>query len=193
MRLTNDTLRNVTGRRQRFLLLLRAGSIGAALVLTTLSATGLATDPPDGADSQGHHLPGAATVAAIHRWLQVGKASWYGLKFQGRKTATGEVFDMNDLTCAHRSLPLGSWVRVTNLRNRKSVVVRVNDRGPMSSGRIVDLSYAAAHAVGINGVAQVKIEPAVSPSPVTRPLIAQVRMPPSLIDLPIQQLPMRLN
>ncbi len=61
---------------------------------------------------------------------------------------------MNSLTCAHRDLPLGSWVRVTNLRNRRSIFVRVNDRGPMPTDRIIDLSYAAAQAVGIKGLAR---------------------------------------
>jgi rare lipoprotein A len=93
-----------------------------------------------------------------HHWYEIGKASWYGLHFQGRKTANGEAFDMNALTCAHRQLPLGSWVRVTNLKNRKSVFVRVNDRGPMPQDRIVDLSYAAARAVGLAGLGKVKLE-----------------------------------
>ena len=93
-----------------------------------------------------------------HHWFQIGKASWYGDKFQGRKTATGERFDMNALTCAHRTLPLGSWIRVTNLRNRRSAFVRVNDRGPGTVDRVIDLSYAAARSIGIGGVAKVKIE-----------------------------------
>ncbi len=75
---------------------------------------------------------------------------------------------MNAMTCAHRTLPLGSWLRVTNLVNRRSVLVRVTDRGPMSPTRVVDLSYAAAHAVGIGGVGQVQLE-ALNPSD---PLIA---------------------
>ena len=96
--------------------------------------------------------------AKSHHWLQVGKASWYGRGFQGRKTATGERFDMNALTCAHRTLPLGSWLRVTNLHNRRSIFVRVNDRGPYESDTIVDLSYAAAQRVGLLGKAQVREE-----------------------------------
>ena len=92
-------------------------------------------------------------------WLQTGIASWYGRQFQGRKTANGEKFDMNTLTCAHRSLPLGSWVRVTNLKNMKSIFVRVNDRGPVPEDRIIDLSYAAAQAVGISGLGKVRLEP----------------------------------
>jgi rare lipoprotein A len=93
-----------------------------------------------------------------HRWFQLGHASWYGKYFQGRQTASGESYNMYDLTCAHRSLPIGTLVRVTNLRNRKSVVVRVNDRGPVIPSRIVDLSYAAANLLGLSGVAKVRLE-----------------------------------
>ena len=98
------------------------------------------------------------TASRAHRWLQIGKASWYGRAFQGKRTATGERFDMNALTCAHRTLPLGSWLRVTNLHNSRSIFVRVNDRGPYESDTIVDLSYAAAQRVGLLGKAQVKVE-----------------------------------
>jgi rare lipoprotein A len=79
---------------------------------------------------------------------QVGTASWYGEYFQGRTTASGEPFDMRDFTAAHPSLPLGTFVRVTNLRNGKAVVVRINDRGPVVDGRIIDLSRDAASALG---------------------------------------------
>jgi rare lipoprotein A len=79
---------------------------------------------------------------------QVGTASWYGEQFQGKQTASGEPFDMRDFTAAHPSLPLGSVVKVTNLRNGKAVFVRVNDRGPVVEGRIIDLSYNAARALG---------------------------------------------
>src|SRR6202790_1000658 len=78
---------------------------------------------------------------------QIGTASWYGSYFQGRATASGEPYDMYDLTAAHPTLPLGSWVRVTNLRNGRAVVVRINDRGPIVPGRIIDLSYGAAQAL----------------------------------------------
>ena len=79
---------------------------------------------------------------------QVGTASWYGEFFQGKPTASGEPFDMRDFTAAHPSLPLGSFVKVTNLRNGRSVVVRINDRGPVVEGRIIDVSYNAALALG---------------------------------------------
>jgi len=88
---------------------------------------------------------------AKKHWYQIGRASWYGEDFQGQQTASGENYDMNDMTCAHRSLPLGSLIRVTNLRNHKTIVVRVNDRGPMPESRVVDLSYAAARFLGFSG------------------------------------------
>jgi len=75
---------------------------------------------------------------------QIGTASWYGDDFEGKTTASGEPFNMYDLTAAHPTLPLGSWVKVTNLRNGRAVVVRVNDRGPVVPGRIIDVSYSAA-------------------------------------------------
>src|ERR1700723_1049230 len=78
---------------------------------------------------------------------QVGTASWYGSDFDGRLTASGEPYDMYDMTAAHLKLPMGSYVRVTNLRNGRAVVVRVNDRGPIVPGRIIDLSYGAAQAL----------------------------------------------
>jgi rare lipoprotein A len=99
-------------------------------------------------------------AAKKRHWYQIGRASWYGEDFQGQQTASGEDFDMNKLTCAHRSLPLGSIIRVTNLRNHKSVVVRVNDRGPMPQNRVVDLSYAAARFLGFSskGTAPVRLD-----------------------------------
>ena len=78
---------------------------------------------------------------------QVGTASWYGENFQGKPTASGEPYEMYDMTAAHLTLPIGSYVKVTNLHNGKAVVVRVNDRGPVVPGRIIDLSYGAAQAL----------------------------------------------
>lgn len=81
------------------------------------------------------------------RYVEEGVASWYGPKFHGRRTASGEVFDMHRLTAAHPWLPFGTIVKVTNLENGLSVVVRINDRGPFVKGRIIDLSYAAAKKI----------------------------------------------
>ena len=78
---------------------------------------------------------------------QIGTASWYGSDFQNKPTASGEPYNMYDMTAAHPTLPLGSWVRVTNLRNGRAVVVRINDRGPVVPGRIIDVSYSTARAL----------------------------------------------
>ena len=114
-------------------------------------------------------------AAKTHHWFQIGKASWYGRAFQGKRTATGERFDMNALTCAHRTLPLGSWLRVTNLSNQRSTFVRVNDRGPYVRNTIVDLSYAAAQKLGLAGKAPVRVE-AVGPNDpeLAQALVAQL-------------------
>jgi rare lipoprotein A len=92
--------------------------------------------------------------------VEVGWASWYGEPFHGRKTASGEVYDMYQLTAAHKILPLDTTVMVTHLQNGRSVTVTVNDRGPFVEGRIIDLSYAAAQALGMTGqgVARVRVE-----------------------------------
>jgi len=89
-----------------------------------------------------------------------GLASYYGKDHQGKKTASGEIFDLNQLTAAHRSLPFGSKVKVTNLSNNRSVIVRINDRGPDLHGRVIDLSQAAAQRLEMirDGVVQVKME-----------------------------------
>jgi rare lipoprotein A len=87
-----------------------------------------------------------------------GMASWYGPAHQGRTTADGETFDQQALTAAHRNLPFGTVVKVTNLSNGKSIKVRINDRGPYVKGRILDLSKRAADEIGIAGTARVRIE-----------------------------------
>lgn len=89
-----------------------------------------------------------------------GTASWYGQKFHGRRTASGERFNMHELTAAHRSLPFGTKVRVTNRQNGRSVVVRINDRGPFAGKRIIDLSRKAASQIGMinKGTASVQLE-----------------------------------
>ncbi len=90
----------------------------------------------------------------------VGMASWYGRPFHGRKTASGQIYDMNALTAAHPTLPIGTQVRVTNLTNHKSVVLTVNDRGPFAKGRIIDVSRRAAERLGFRraGTARVRVE-----------------------------------
>jgi len=93
-------------------------------------------------------------------YAEQGIASWYGPGFHGRRSASGEQFNQNTMTAAHRTLPFGTQVRVTNLRTGASVVVRINDRGPFTRGRVIDLSRAAAGAIGMigSGVAPVKVE-----------------------------------
>lgn len=92
--------------------------------------------------------------------VQTGIASWYGPEFHGKSTSSKEIYDMHDLTAAHSTLPLGTYVMVTNLTNGRSVAVRINDRGPFVKDRVIDLSYAAAKALDMigPGTAQVRIE-----------------------------------
>ncbi len=101
----------------------------------------------------------AARYVRAGSYREVGDASYYGREAHGRATASGEKFNMNALTAAHRTLPFGTKVRVTNLANHKSVVVRINDRGPFVAGRIIDLSYAAAKRIKMldAGVARVEL------------------------------------
>jgi rare lipoprotein A len=106
---------------------------------------------------------------------QVGLATWYGKRAHGRKTCSGERFNMHSYTAAHRQLPLGSWVRVTNLSNRRWVIVRINDRGTLGHGRIIDLSLGAARALGMRstGVERVRLDVV---TPTQKPeLMAQLR------------------
>lgn len=102
----------------------------------------------------------AATAQSVQQYQQTGLASFYAKKFNGRKTANGEIYNDNLLTAAHRTLPLGTVVKVTNLRNGRQVTVRINDRGPFIKGRIIDLSRRAASEIGMiaSGITQVKIE-----------------------------------
>jgi rare lipoprotein A len=102
----------------------------------------------------------AARKKGVFKPYQVGTASWYGEAFDGKPTASGEPYDMHQLTAAHLSLPLGTRVRVTNLRNGRRVVVRINDRGPYIPGRMIDLSYGAARVLEFKsqGITQVRME-----------------------------------
>lgn len=102
----------------------------------------------------------AAPVPSQIPAVETGLASWYGHPYHGRAAAGGEIYDMEKLTAAHRTLPFGTWVHVTNLANAKSVDVRITDRGPFIDGRIIDLSHAAAQAIDMigPGVAQVRLD-----------------------------------
>jgi len=90
-----------------------------------------------------------------HQWT----ASWYGADFHGKRTANDERFNMYAMTAAHKTLPLSSYAEVTNLKNHRSVIVRINDRGPYHGKRAIDLSYAAAKELGISGLGSVQITP----------------------------------
>jgi len=92
-----------------------------------------------------------ALLAIVAKADDDGVASWYGAELHGQRTASGERFDMNQLTAAHRSLPFGTLVKVTNVRNGQSTTVRINDRGPFAKGRVIDLSQHAASQIGMVG------------------------------------------
>jgi rare lipoprotein A len=121
-------------------------------------------------------------------YIERGVASWYGPKFHGLRTATGEPFDMFAMTAAHKTLPLPCYARVTNLSNGRSVVVRINDRGPFVSNRIIDLSYAAAARLGMlrNGTAFVQVQTLTPPFAPAAPLSAASTAPPVSVPLPVQ-------
>lgn len=119
----------------------------AAPVATLASATAVTSQP-------------AVVKPKQHARIFRGVASWYGSVFNGRKTASGETYNMYDMTACHPTLPFGSMVRVVNLRNKKSVVVRITDRGDLANGRIIDLSFAAAERLNMtqSGLARVSLE-----------------------------------
>jgi rare lipoprotein A (peptidoglycan hydrolase) len=138
---------------------------GLAILLSVVSL-GAAQGPiSSGSGSPQKVIPqpqGVASPAAKRntKAYQVGTASWYGTSFHGRPTASGEPYNMFDLTAAHPTLPLGTHVRVTNLRNGRAVVVRINDRGPAVPGRIIDLSYSAARVLDLKawGLQRVRLD-----------------------------------
>jgi len=182
--MTRTSLMNRNPERQRSVRRFAAGFLVMSMALSASAKDGtpIAASP---------HAPGttpprakAKVTAKPRRWFQTGLASWYGTKFQGRTTAGGERFDMNGMTCAHRSLPLGTWLRVTNLKNHKTAYVRVNDRGPVLEDRIVDLSYAAAQSLGMGGLGQVRLEPVSERDPaMASALLAQLQIPMELVPL----------
>lgn len=133
----------------------QAGSFGPQ-AFGSAPASDAAAKSPSLADAK----PLTDEGSDISDFEQTGRASWYGRGFHGRRTANGERYDMHALTAAHRTLPLGSYVRVTNPATSRSIVVRINDRGPYARGRVIDLSMAAATALDMRhaGTARVKIE-----------------------------------
>jgi rare lipoprotein A len=129
----------------------------------------------------------AMTLKPYH---EVGIASWYGRKYNGQRTSTGEIYDMYAMTAAHPTLPLPSYARVTSLANGKSVVVRLNDRGPFLHGRIIDLSYAAAYKLGIakNGSGEVAVD-AILPGQSPEPVRAVISPPTTVAMAPVAATP----
>lgn len=109
-------------------------------------------------------------MTALEPYKERGVASWYGRRYHGKKTASGEIYDMYEMTAAHTTLPIPSYVKVTNINNKKSIIVRINDRGPFLSNRIIDLSYTAAYKLDVlnNGSALVEVETIIPVNQVTR-------------------------
>ena len=140
---------------------------GLALLLSVVSL-GAAQRPTSSGSiqTQGNAKQAAPAVSTkpkdqlSSKPYQVGTASWYGSYFQGKTTASGEPYDMYDMTAAHMQLPLGTFVKVTNLRNGRAVVLRINDRGPVVDGRIIDVSYNAARALDFKarGLQRVRLD-----------------------------------
>ena len=138
--------------------LLSIASLGAGAASGPSSLEAAKVTQPLVIETKGHKTRKPSSPKS--KAYQVGTASWYGEQFQGKQTASGEPFDMRDFTAAHPSLPLGTLVKITNLRNGKAVVVRINDRGPVVDDRIIDVSDSAALALGFRerGVQKVRLE-----------------------------------
>jgi rare lipoprotein A len=133
-------------------------SLGAAQGPTNSGSKDTQSTTPRNAVAESQS--GSRAKTSHHHPYQIGTASWYGEYFEGRATASGEPYNMHDLTAAHPTLPLGSWVRVTNLHNGRVVYVRINDRGPIVPGRIIDLSFGAAQVLHFQdkGLQQVRLD-----------------------------------
>lgn len=127
-------------------------------------------------------------LTATGSYKERGVASWYGKKFHGEKTSIGEIYDMYGMTAAHTTLPIPSYARVTNLANHKSVIVRVNDRGPFMHERIIDLSYTAAAKIGIigNGQGQVEVESLIADDNASAPISPIYKEPIQVSPLPAE-------
>ena len=130
-------------------------AFSAMLIPLLLTVSAAAQD----ADFEDESVAAAPGEADIETEIAGGMASYYGRELAGNRTASGERFDPGQLTAAHRTLPFGSMVRVTNMSNGDSVVVRINDRGPFHGGRVIDVSHAAAREIGMHrsGTARVKL------------------------------------
>jgi rare lipoprotein A len=162
------------------------GRIAQGLTLAIFVGLGAAQGPTSsGSAIQSEAVTGGELVRAYlpappranSRPYQVGTASWYGEDFAGKPTASGEPYNMYELTAAHPTLPLGTLVKVTNLRNRRCVIVRINDRGPVVPGRIIDVSYSAAKVLKFQaqGIQRVRLDLVAPKPPATQ--MAMLREP----------------
>ena len=133
-------------------------AVSTAVLATTAFAMPAASD--NRPESESPHQ-----YAEVSGWTQDGQASWYGSRYHGRLTASGETFDMGSMTAAHRSLPFGTWLEVENLSNGKTVRVRVNDRGPFAKNRVIDLARAAADQLEFVSSGAVRVRLTVMPAP----------------------------
>ncbi len=160
--------------------------IAQGLTIACLVSLGAAQRPVSSGSTKYAAVPQsvieAAKVATAQKRVptkpyQVGTASWYGEYFEGKPTASGEPYNMYDLTAAHPTLPLGTYVKVTNLRNRRAVVVRINDRGPIVDGRIIDVSYSAAKVLRFHtaGVQRVRLD--IVPAQKAPVMVAMLQQP----------------
>ena len=137
----------------------RIGTFATALAVMLAACTHSVPPEPAAPLAPAHTASSSASASGAAR-AQLGVASFYGHGFAGRPTASGETFDPTQLTCAHRTFPFGTWLKVTNLANGKSVIVRVNDRGPFTKHRVIDVSEGAAKKLDMiaTGTAHVKLE-----------------------------------
>ena len=145
---------------------MRRGIAHGLAIPLLIVGLGAAQGPTSSGSTNSHNAIHNSMVLVVQQKVahskpyQIGTASWYGSDFEGKPTASGEPYDMFEFTAAHPTLPLGSHVRVTNLRNGRAVIVRINDRGPIIPGRIIDLSYGAARVIGVKarGLQRVRLD-----------------------------------
>ncbi len=162
------------------------GLMAALLVIGLGAAQGPNNSEASSAPDKSAQIKPEIRKQAKSQPYQVGTASWYGEDFEGKTTASGEDYEMYDMTAAHPTLPLGSYVRVTNLRNGRAVVVKVNDRGPIVEGRIIDLSYGAAQALQFQqrGLQRVRLDVVKKGTSRHRPVLQTIAL-----NHPVAQLP----
>jgi rare lipoprotein A len=162
------------------------GLMAALLVIGLGAAQGPNNSEASSAPDKSAQIKPEIRKQAKSQPYQVGTASWYGEDFEGKTTASGEDYEMYDMTAAHPTLPFGSYVRVTNLRNGRAVVVKVNDRGPIVEGRIIDLSYGAAQALQFQqrGLQRVRLDVVKKGTSQHRPVLQTIAL-----NHPVAQLP----